>query len=1447
MQRTFIVGSFCFSVDSFTPFAGSNFDCPSILSPNHKPPHIIYMRNLTLLACLVLGMQFNGFAQYTLTVTSEAAAGVPGSMVYRFYADMQDDSDRMSAVFGNDQASLIVDVPDGAFNSTFNSSWNASGINPAFLPIFPELADDTYATIGLTGPASTSGIAGAADPSIVEDANQPITPFFLTPNATSLESTTLTGASWYVLNTAANGLPNANLQVLIMQVTTAGSISGQINFQVFPLGVGANQQQLSIAFDGTGTFSGGSVIEVEGCTDASACNYNENANTDDGSCLVATAPCEACDGNPSDGTGVVVLNDDDGDGICNDEDNCDGQLDACGVCDGPGAIYECGCNDIPEGDCDCNGNQLDACGICGGPGDIYECGCSDTPAGDCDCNGNQLDALGVCGGTCLSDANGNGVCDDLEVSGCTDNAACNYDAMATEDDGSCDFCSCQQPGTEYTMTIESFPSSIAGLTTYRFYVNMLTATDRLSAIYGYNTEPLTVYTPSGAFNSTFNTSWNASGVNPAFLATFPELADDTYATIGLDGPASTSGIADAADPSIVEDADQPITPFFLNDGSTALESTGLIGSSWYVLNTAANGLPDANLQVLIMQVTTAGTITGTINYQVFPEGVGEDAVTANVAFEGGGEFGGDVACGCTDATATNFDDNAQYDDGSCEYEVFGCTVEEACNYNPLATVDDDSCDFVSCYVFGCTDVDACNYDANADFNDGSCEYANFPYDCEGACVNDADADGICDELELPGCTDDTACNYNMMATDDAGTCVYAEQYYDCDGNCLNDADGDGICNELEVPGCTDATACNYEPLATDDDGSCLQDDALGVCGGGCPADADGDGICDTEVVGCTDETACNFNASATVNDQASCLFDDVCGVCDGPGDVFECGCEDIPTGDCDCNGNQLDALGVCGGDCLVDADADGICDDVDDCVGELDACGICNGPGEIYECGCSDIPSGDCDCNGNQLDALGVCGGDCLEDADADGICDDVDDCVGELDACGMCNGPGEIYECGCSDIPAGDCDCNGNQLDALGVCGGDCTEDADADGICDDVDDCVGELDALGVCNGGCAADADMDGICDDVDDCIGQLDACGICNGPGEIYECGCSDIPAGDCDCDGNQEDALGVCGGDCTEDADADGICDDVDDCVGELDACGICNGPGEIYECGCSDIPAGDCDCDGNQLDALGVCGGDCASDANGNGVCDDAEVPGCTDALACNYNPEATEDDGSCEFADQYYDCDGNCLMDMDGDGVCDELEVLGCTDETACNYDELATEDDGMCEYPETYYDCEGNCLNDADGDGVCDELEVAGCTNPDACNYDELATEDDESCILVGDACDDGNDETINDTIDENCDCVGEVEDAVLEAALAFGMFPNPSNGEVTLSVEGFHTRASIQVMDASGRVVWSKQNMSLQGNVVIDLSSLSSGTYNVMLSDERGVSVKRLAIQK
>jgi hypothetical protein len=95
-------------------------------------------------------------------------------------------------------------------------------------------------------------------------------------------------------------------------------------------------------------------------------------------------------------------------------------------------------------------------------------------------------------------------------------------------------------------------------------------------------------------------------------------------------------------------------------------------------------------------------------------------------------------------------------------------------------------------------------------------------------------------------------------------------------------------------------------------------------------------------------------------------------------------------------------------------------------------------------------------------------------------------------------------------------------------------------------------------------------------------------------------------------------------------------------------------------------------------------------------------VNGCTDVNACNYNADANVEDGSCTYANTYYDCDGNCLSDVDGDGYCDELEVLGCTDAYAINYNADATEEDGSCVYVE---DCELNFLvlnmNDSYGDG--------------------------------------------------------------------------------------------------------------------------------------------------
>ena len=80
--------------------------------------------------------------------------------------------------------------------------------------------------------------------------------------------------------------------------------------------------------------------------------------------------------------------------------------------------------------------------------------------------------------------------------------------------------------------------------------------------------------------------------------------------------------------------------------------------------------------------------------------------------------------------------------------------------------------------------------------------------------------------------------------------------------------------------------------------------------------------------------------------------------------------------------------------------------------------------------------------------------------------------------------------------------------------------------------------------------------------------------------------------------------------------------------------------------------------------------------------CESSEVFGCTDASACNYDANATDDDGSCTLADVNYDCDGTCLNDSDSDGVCDELEVSGCTDASANNFNAEATDDDESCDY---------------------------------------------------------------------------------------------------------------------------------------------------------------------
>ena len=73
---------------------------------------------------------------------------------------------------------------------------------------------------------------------------------------------------------------------------------------------------------------------------------------------------------------------------------------------------------------------------------------------------------------------------------------------------------------------------------------------------------------------------------------------------------------------------------------------------------------------------------------------------------------------------------------------------------------------------------------------------------------------------------------------------------------------------------------------------------------------------------------------------------------------------------------------------------------------------------------------------------------------------------------------------------------------------------------------------------------------------------------------------------------------------------------------------------------------------------------------------------------------------------------------------------MWGCMDNNALNYDEDANEDNGLCEY-------QAEPCTDEDSDGICDDNEIEGCTDESALNYDVEATDDDNSCTYPPPRC--------------------------------------------------------------------------------------------------------------
>lgn len=369
-----------------------------------------------------LSAQING-VEVEAVISHDGPVGnsdLTGMTTYRIYASVTSSTDFVGAVYGSAPEEIHISSTTSFFQHPAGGSFGTD-LNAFFLGILPDLNYDSWLTIGLD-----------LAPSDVDE--EGISSIGLTSELAAFETgadfvlNSEVGGSWFVLPGSTNGYPDGNLRVLLAQVTTGGLLSGELNLQCFIAGNPFDEQLVTYEF-GAG---------APGCIDSEACNYDPEANSDDGSCSFAE------EGYGCDGT---CLLDTDGDGICDPFEvaGCEDPLScnyAVGVTDAEECMY------AVEG-YDCFGTCIldaDEDGVC----DAFEVpGCSDIEA--CNFDASATDEDGTCeypalyfdcNAECIQDSDGDGVCDELEFPGCTNEEADNYFPAATDDDGSCFFSGC---------------------------------------------------------------------------------------------------------------------------------------------------------------------------------------------------------------------------------------------------------------------------------------------------------------------------------------------------------------------------------------------------------------------------------------------------------------------------------------------------------------------------------------------------------------------------------------------------------------------------------------------------------------------------------------------------------------------------------------------------------------------------------------------------------------------------------------------------------------------------------------------------------------------------------------------------------------------------------------------------------------------------------------------
>ena len=236
----------------------------------------------------LVSLEFEEFYVHDDTEYLDAQMGtvnLDGYVTYRLYANVTNADDYVTAVSGNVDNPLSIELSDQSEQFFHHLSGSFVGpLNSGILPFVPLLEWDTYLTIdhhlSADNPtfSNISTVSAPGDPWLdnFEDGE-------------GIYSDSFAGLSYFILPGAPNGVAGNDLRVSIGQFTVnnADPMNMNLSFagtvQVFTNGVPSNEFEDDFYYAFATTAQGGL-----GCTDPAAENYDENATVDDNSCVY---PC----------------------------------------------------------------------------------------------------------------------------------------------------------------------------------------------------------------------------------------------------------------------------------------------------------------------------------------------------------------------------------------------------------------------------------------------------------------------------------------------------------------------------------------------------------------------------------------------------------------------------------------------------------------------------------------------------------------------------------------------------------------------------------------------------------------------------------------------------------------------------------------------------------------------------------------------------------------------------------------------------------------------------------------------------------------------------------------------------------------------------------------------------------------------------------------------------